>query len=56
MDNKLFLMNGIQANEMQVKKYEHEADLQKIITDNPNLLARSMEDGTFKKLYLIKQE
>ena len=56
MDNKLFLMNDGQANEMQVKKYEKEADLQKIIKDNPNLLARSMEDGTFKKLYLVKQE
>ena len=56
MDNKLFLMNDGQANEMQVKKYDKEAYLQKIIKDNPNLLARSLDDGTFKKLYLVKQE
>lgn len=56
MDNKLYLMNDGQANEMQAKKYEKEADLQKIIKDNPDLLARTMEDGTSKKLYLVKQE
>lgn len=56
MDNKLYLMNDGQANEMQARKYEKEADLQKIIKDNPDLLARSMEDGTCKKLYLVKQE
>ena len=56
MDNTLFLMNGKKAIEMEMKKYEKEADLQEIIKDNPNLLTRAMEDGTSKKLYLVKQE
>ena len=56
MDNTLFLMNGKKAIEMEMKKYEKEADLQEIIKDNPNLLTRTMEDGTSKKLYLVKQE
>ena len=38
MDNTLFLMNGKKAIEMEMKKYEKEADLQEIIKDNPNLL------------------
>lgn len=58
MDNRLYLMNGDEAVEMKVQKkgFEKEADLQKIIKDNPHLLARSMESGTLNKLFFIRQE
>lgn len=58
MDNKLFLMNGNQAEKMeiQIDGYESEAYLQRIIKDNPNLLTRSSEDGIEKKLFLVERE
>lgn len=55
MENHLFIMSGTDAVEAIGHYYEQEADLQKIIADNPHLIIRS-QDEDVHNLYLIKRE
>lgn len=55
MENHLFIMSGEDAVEAIGHYYEQEADLQKIIADNPHLIIRS-QDEDVHNLYLIKRE
>lgn len=54
--SKLFFMNDKSACEMSAGQFEKEADLQKIIADNPNLLVRSYDDMQVSKYYLVERE
>ena len=56
MDNRLFFMSQSGAAvELCRQQYEKEDRLQKIVEDNPHLLARAWGDGE-RRLFLIKRE
>lgn len=56
MSNSLYFMLDGKAYELVVGGFEKETDLQKIVEDNPNLLARSFDDALPLKLYLVDRE
>ena len=55
MENKLFFVSNGAALEMSEQSYEAESYLQKIVEDNPHLLARAWGDNDCR-LFLIKRE
>lgn len=55
MENKLFFVSNGAALEMSEQSYEAESYLQKIVEDNPHLLARAWGDNECR-LFLIKRE
>lgn len=55
MDNHLFFVQDGLATEMNERFYEKEEHLQKLVEDNPNLIARAW-DGSDCRLFLIKRE
>ena len=54
MENKLFFVSNGAALEMSEQSYEAESYLQKIVEDNPHLLARAWGDNDCR-LFLIKR-
>ncbi len=58
MSSNLFNLSDGRATEMTEVSYEQEADLQKILADNPNLLLRNSGSGEEEEgnLYLIQRE
>ncbi len=55
MDRKMYIMHDEFAKEMPERRYREEADLQKLIADNPNLVSRAW-DGRDHEIYLISRE
>ena len=55
MDRKMYILNGKNAKEMPEHRYEEEADLQELIANNPNLVARAW-GGQEHQIYLICRE
>ena len=55
MENKLFFVSNGSAQEMSEQSYEAESYLQKIVEDNPHLLARAWGDNE-RRLFLVKRE
>ena len=56
MGNRLYFMSNGKAHEMKEEYFAKEADLQQIVTDNPNIVARSFDDTTPLNHYLVDQE
>ena len=56
MENQLFYLDNGYALKVKEGRYEKEADLQKIVEDNPNLIARNWSIGRERKLYLVNRE
>lgn len=55
MDRKMYVLNGELVKEMPEHRYQEEADLQKLIAKNPNLVARAW-GGRDHEIYLISRE
>ena len=56
MNNKLFYLADKTAYQMREHYYETEADLQKIVAQNPHLLIRDTENSEDKQMFLISRE
>lgn len=56
MDRKLFYLQGGRVVKMPEHSYEQEADLQKLIADNPDLVGRAWDDNDDNHIILISRE
>ena len=56
MDRKMYLMEGCKVRKMPEHDYREEADLQKIIADNPQLVARDWNETDENQIFLIDRE
>lgn len=56
MDRRLYYLKEGHVVKMPKHNYEHEADLQKLISENPILVARTLDDMDNNQIVLISRE
>ena len=56
MDRRLYYLKEGHVVKMPKHNYEHEADLQKLISENPILVARTLDDIDNNQIVLISRE